>query len=77
MISGPNAARNAANERSRLPRYVGGSACDLAAQIAPGSALRTLGALHVATYSMIRRKLGADIDGLTADRCLEVAMRSV
>jgi len=51
--------------------------CDLAGQIAPGSALRTLEALHVATYSMIRRKLGADIDVLTADRRLEKAMRSV
>lgn len=41
--------------------------CDLAAQVAPERALRTLDALHVATYLLARRRLGA-VDLLTADR---------
>jgi predicted nucleic acid-binding protein len=40
--------------------------CDLAAQLAPGTVLRTLDALHVATYLLARRRLG-EIDLLTAD----------
>jgi predicted nucleic acid-binding protein len=41
--------------------------CDLAAQIAPDHPLRTLDALHVATYLLARRRLG-EVDLLTADR---------
>jgi predicted nucleic acid-binding protein len=41
--------------------------CDLAAQLAPERALRTLDALHVATYLLARRRLG-EVDLLTADR---------
>lgn len=51
--------------------------CELAAQVAPNRSLRTLDALHLATYSMIRRRLGADIEMLTADRRLEDALRLV
>jgi predicted nucleic acid-binding protein len=41
--------------------------CDLAAQVAPDHPLRTLDALHVATYLLARRRLG-EVDLLTADR---------
>jgi len=46
--------------------------CDLAAQVAPDRALRTLDALHVATYLLARRRLG-DVDLLTADRRVAAA----
>jgi len=41
--------------------------CELAGQLAPDRVLRTLDALHVATFLMARRRLG-DVDLLTADR---------
>ena len=50
--------------------------CDLAASIAPAKALRTLDALHLATYLLARRRLGA-LELLTADRRLAEAVDSV
>lgn len=41
--------------------------CDLAARVAPDRTLRTLDALHVATFLLARRRLG-DVDLLTTDR---------
>jgi len=41
--------------------------CDLAAQVAPTRPLRTLDALHLATYLLARRRLG-DVELLSADR---------
>lgn len=47
--------------------------CDLAAQVAPTRALRTLDALHLATYLLARRRLG-EVELLSADqRLLEAA----
>lgn len=43
--------------------------CELAAQVAPSKPLRTLDALHVATYLLARRRLG-EIGLLSADRRL-------
>lgn len=50
--------------------------CELAGQVAPLQSLRTLDALHLATYLLARRKLGT-VDLLTADNRLEQAARSV
>lgn len=47
--------------------------CELAAQVAPLKPLRTLDALHLATYLLARRRLGADIDLLTFDARLQEA----
>jgi len=47
--------------------------CDLAAQVSPLRALRTLDALHLATYLLARRRLGEDLSLLTVDRRLEEA----
>ncbi len=44
-----------------------GAVCELAAQLSPERPLRTLDALHVATYLLARRRLG-EVDLLTADR---------
>lgn len=43
--------------------------CELASRIAPERVLRTLDALHVATYLLARRRLG-EVDLVTADRRL-------
>ena len=43
--------------------------CETASQVAPGKALRTLDALHLATYLLARRRM-ADLELLTADRRL-------
>ncbi len=43
--------------------------CETAAQVAPARALRTLDALHLATYLLARRRV-ADLELLTADRRL-------
>lgn len=43
--------------------------CDLAAHVAPAKPLRTLDALHLATYLLARRRLG-DVELLSADRRL-------
>jgi uncharacterized protein len=54
-----------------------GAVCDLAATVAPRHALRTLDALHLATFLTARRHLGDDIELLTADVRLEAALRAV
>ncbi|MFN2397728.1 MAG: type II toxin-antitoxin system VapC family toxin [Gemmatimonadaceae bacterium] len=46
--------------------------CDLAAAIVPTKPLRTLDALHLATFVLARRRLG-DVELLTADRRLAEA----
>jgi len=43
--------------------------CELASVVAPGASLRTLDALHLATYVLARRALGA-IELVTADERL-------
>ena len=48
--------------------------CRSAASIAPRHRLRTLDALHLATYLEARRRLG-DVELVTADRRLEEAAR--
>jgi predicted nucleic acid-binding protein len=48
---------------------------DLAGQVAPRKPLRTLDALHLATYLLARRRLG-DLDLLSADDRLPEAARS-
>lgn len=50
--------------------------CDLAAAIAPAKPLRTLDALHLATYLVARRRLGA-VELVTADRRLAEAAEAV
>lgn len=47
--------------------------CELAAHIAPQHPLRTLDALHLATFLTARRRLGGDVTLLTADDRLERA----
>jgi predicted nucleic acid-binding protein len=49
--------------------------CELAAQAAPQLPLRTLDALHLATWLIARRRLG-DIELLTTDTRLEQASRT-
>jgi predicted nucleic acid-binding protein len=48
--------------------------CELAATVAPSSTLRTLDALHLATYLLARRRVGADIELLTTDGRLAAAV---
>ncbi|MDP3911346.1 MAG: type II toxin-antitoxin system VapC family toxin [Gemmatimonadales bacterium] len=50
--------------------------CALAGQVAPQRPLRTLDALHLATYLLARRRLGA-LQILTADERLAEAARGV
>lgn len=50
--------------------------CDLASVVAPQFSLRTLDALHLATFSLARRRLGAAVELLTADHRLQVAASS-
>lgn len=50
--------------------------CDLAAAIAPAKPLRTLDALHLATYLLARRRLG-EVELVTADRRLAEAAEAV
>lgn len=50
--------------------------CDLAAPIAPAKSLRTLDALHLATYLLARRRLGA-AELLTTDRRMAEAVEGV
>ena len=47
--------------------------CDLARQVAPGHALRTLDALHVATFVLARRRIAA-LELLTADERMRAAV---
>jgi predicted nucleic acid-binding protein len=49
--------------------------CDLASLLAPDKVLRTLDALHLATFLVARRRIEG-LELLTADRCLEDAARS-
>jgi predicted nucleic acid-binding protein len=49
--------------------------CDLAAVLAPDQALRTLDALHLATFFMARRRIEG-LELLTADQRLEYAASS-
>jgi hypothetical protein len=46
--------------------------CELGAQLAPDLLLRTLDALHVATYLLARRRLG-EVDLLTVDQRIATA----
>ena len=50
--------------------------CEMACQVAPTSTLRTLDALHLATYLLARRRI-ADLELLTADQRLLDAARGV
>lgn len=50
--------------------------CELAGQVAPQRPLRTLDALHLATYLLARRRLG-DVELLSADERLSEAARAV
>ena len=50
--------------------------CELAGQVAPGRALRTLDALHLSTYLLARRHLG-DVVLLSTDTGLKEAAASV
>lgn len=50
--------------------------CALAGQVAPTRPLRTLDALHLATYLLARRRIGA-LELLTADERLAEAARAV
>jgi predicted nucleic acid-binding protein len=49
------------------------SVCKLAAEVAPGHRLRTLDALHVATYVLARERI-ASLELLTADERLRSAV---
>jgi predicted nucleic acid-binding protein len=53
------------------------SVCDLAAQVAPLERLRTLDALHLATFLLARRRLGETVALLTTDARLERAAGAV
>lgn len=50
--------------------------CALAGQVAPQRPLRTLDALHLATYLLARRRIG-ELELFTADERLADAMRAV
>jgi predicted nucleic acid-binding protein len=52
------------------------SVCDLARQVAPAHALRTLDALHVATFVLARRRLST-LELLTADERMRAAVSGV
>jgi predicted nucleic acid-binding protein len=47
--------------------------CDHASVIAPRTGLRTLDAIHLATFLQARRRLGAQIQMLTTDERLQAA----
>jgi predicted nucleic acid-binding protein len=51
--------------------------CELASHVAPLRPLRTLDALHLATYSVARRHFGEDLSLLTADPRLESAAAEI
>ena len=50
--------------------------CETACQVAPGKPLRTLDALHLATYLLARRRI-ENLELLTADQRLAEAARGV
>jgi predicted nucleic acid-binding protein len=53
-----------------------GSVCEMARRVAPGSALRTLDALHLATFVLAREKI-AGLEFLTDDERLQEAAGGV
>jgi predicted nucleic acid-binding protein len=55
---------------------VSAAVCDLAATVAPSSTLRSLDALHLATYLLARRRIGGDIELLTTDTRLAAAVEA-
>ena len=59
----------AAEQRWEITREV----CDLAAQVAPQLSLRTLDAIHVATFALARKKLES-LELLTADDRIREAL---
>jgi len=52
------------------------SVCERARQVAPAKSLRTLDALHLATYVMARERIG-DLELVTADQRLRSALEAV
>lgn len=50
------------------------SVCDHASVVAPRTGLRTLDAIHLATFLEARRRLGADLDLLTTDERMRAAL---
>lgn len=52
------------------------SVCDEAAAVAPRTAVRTLDAIHLATYLLARRRL-AGVEMVTADHRLEAAATGI
>jgi uncharacterized protein len=54
-----------------------GEVCDVASTVAPRHSLRTLDALHLATYLVARRRLGDEVELLTADARLEAALQAM
>src|SRR5581483_1356439 len=52
------------------------SVCERARQVGPGTLLRTLDALHLATYVLARERIG-DLELLTADERLRQALGAV
>jgi predicted nucleic acid-binding protein len=53
---------------------ISSSVCDLASRIVPGKGIRTLDALHLATFLMARRRIPG-IELLTTDERLEAAVK--
>ena len=52
------------------------SVCERARQVAPAKSLRTLDALHLATFVMARERIG-DLELVTADQRLRSALEAV
>ena len=52
------------------------SVCERARQVAPAKSLRTLDALHLATFAMARERIG-DLELVTADQRLRSALEAV
>jgi len=52
------------------------SVCERARQVAPAKSLRTLDALHLATFVMARERIG-DLELVTADQRLRSALETV
>lgn len=50
--------------------------CDLAATVSPRQPLRSLDALHLATFLLARRSFGDDVDLVTTDERLQAAVRT-
>lgn len=52
------------------------SVCEMARQVAPGTSLRTLDALHLATFVLAREKI-EDLELVTVDERLKAALDAV